>query len=368
MIRQLRNKILLPFLLLAPLSSAAWAQTAQQKTVMQKVAGVYESGFEYMDAGDFIKSAAAFRQCGEAVEANTGLQQFKVGTSGMTFGRLGEVCYDLLRMGNLDLLAQNAAGTQKVRDYMAQLKTLKGEECYQIANYLIAQYPALQHAMIGGKTVGKLEKECQGQVLAGQPITDGEKARAQEFVPLIQELSKLRSELKAALTKAEKSDPEILAKYKLIQGLKNRAEGMVARVAVADGDASLRRVSVGGMTLGALIDDLKKAQQETARAFVPLKTKADAAFDRQDKVVMAQLPKVLKGDKLTIYKRQGIPSDFSGGPVFSKNGVYSGDGVAVAKDIGSATLWYYNDNGNGCTYKYWFNGNTVSKVEKPYGC
>ncbi|RJF72575.1 hypothetical protein D3875_14515 [Deinococcus cavernae] len=362
----MQKKTILSLLLLSSLSGVALAQTAQQKATISQVIRVYNSGFDAMDAGDFVKAAAVFTQCGQMVDANSGMRNLKTDDSGETFGEMGALCYSLVRAGSLELLAQNASASQKVRDYMTQLKTLKGEECYQIASYLGAQYPALKYAMINGKTVGAITARCQGEVLAGQPVTNAERQEAQQFAPLVPQLAKLRSDFKAAQGRPEKTDRDVLLKYQGLLSASNRAQEMAAMVAATD--ASTRRASLGSTTLGALVDDISRVSLETGKAFNTFKPKAKGAFDRQEAAAKTELSRILKGDKLSIYRRQGLPSSNSGNPTFASNGIYSADGKALAKEIAASTLWFYNDKGNGCTYKYWFNGHTVSKVEKPYGC
>lgn len=343
------------------------AQTTAEKTVMNQVIKAINNGFETLDAGDYAKSYAHFTECTTLIDGNPDIKKQPFGDDGRTFANALDTCRAMTE-GGLKLLSWDNVSAQRMRNYLKQLESLSGQACYEMADAILTEAPALSEAYTKGEiTVAKRRAECEKEMLADMPVSSVDQEEAQSLAALVPEIAKVRADLTAAQNLPEKTDADILQKYKLLDGLRIRSQDLMSNTALSD-TATVRRIPVGNTTAGAIIDDAAQIQKQIAQALAPLKAKSDAAFDRQDAEVKVELPKLLKDDKLSIYKRQGIPSDFSGGPIFSKNGVFSGDGKAVAKDIASATLWYYGDNGKGCTYKYWFNGDTMSKVEKPLGC
>ncbi len=361
------KKLTLALLTLTTMSASVVAQNAAEKSAIQQLDKSYNAGFDALDAMNFSQSYSFFKQCTDIVKANPGLKKINEPGANGTYGDNADVCQGMID-GGLFELADDKVNSDRMRDYLTQLKTLQGEDCYKMADAIISENPALAQVRVNGKIVGQIRKQCETAMVAANPADAGQAATMQQkYAPLTAQLAKVNANFKAAMNRPEKTQGDVLQKYQAARTAAQAIENLYFQIQYDDQPTN-RAIKLGSGTVGSFIDDVRKSLAAANSSVTTLKVKADKAFGAQDAVVKAELPRILRGDKLAIYTRLGIPSDYSGGPVASKNGVYSGDGKSVAKDISTSTLWYYNDNGQGCTYKYWFGGNTVSKVEKPYGC
>lgn len=259
---------------------------------------------------------------------------------------------------------------QFVQDNYNNLK-----KCIDGISEAIKKYPEFRDFtnIKDGPTAAQVLASCQqkfGPVKAAydKQVKQAAQANAARYAQLAAAFQKAQQLAQSAIARPEKTNTDILLKYRDLKSAVDNLESVALTFNSYDEEPNANITMIGNLPVQQFKTKWKATYAAASAALKKIQPRADKAFDQQDAQVQANMPKLVAGDKLAVFKRFGIPSNWAGGPTFSKYGIYSGDGVAIAKDIASSTMWYYADRGNGCDYKYYFSKNTVSKVEKPLGC
>ncbi|WP_197474685.1 hypothetical protein [Deinococcus puniceus] len=250
----------------------------------------------------------------------------------------------------------------------AQLLT----DCAKVVRNGLKLYPDLSDLPVdgGSVTIEDAGKDCEARLVGAQKVVGAANGTA------LTELGKLKSTYEGYLKTYEKAaarpgktDVDVLLKFRDLRSAAHLLADVASIIEETATKSTLPGTTkLGNTTVKALVDATEASRAKAEAAVKAIKPAADRIFDKQYAQLVAAMPKQAGGERLKIFTRQGIPADWNGGPVFSKYGIYSADGVALAKDIATATKWFYGANSSGCTYIYTFNKNVVVKVEKPIGC
>lgn len=246
-------------------------------------------------------------------------------------------------------------------------------DCVNAVRNGLKSFPALADVMItqgDDFTNAEVGEDCAARLVVAQKVLAKANATA------LTELGKLKSTYEGhlktfaqAAARPNKTDLDVLLKYRDLKSAAYWLADVATKVKDTASDSTLPGTTkLGSTTVKALVDATETSRAKAEDAVKAIKPAADRVFDKQYAQVLATMPKLAGGDRLNVFMGHGIPSDWKGGPVFTKYGIYSADGVALAKDIATATQWFYGADSSGCTYIYSFNKNTVVRVEKPLGC
>lgn len=248
------------------------------------------------------------------------------------------------------------------------------QRCLSIIDSALKQHPefAKEQYFSTGMTIGEFREAC----VKGQATLDAQ--RQQKTQDALASLNKLKpnydalmKSLASAEAMPDKTNPQILMKYRAYREMRESFDSLISGINAAIGglsSADLSNSKVGSVPLATFLSQFQTAYKRYDSKRQELDRKSDAAFDAQDAQINATLPKLISGERLAVFKRRGIPYTWKGGPTLAKNGIYSGDGTLIAKDLAAATQWLYRENSQGCFYYYTFSKNAVVKLEKPIFC
>jgi hypothetical protein len=246
--------------------------------------------------------------------------------------------------------------------------------CFNTADGLLKSYPDLARANVnegaaGTAVLGGQVKERCATAFEKSTYASGQMrgSASQDVLKLKGKLDQLMARVKTLRAQKEGTAGEIMVKERDLKKVQDEFQ-ILSDTSSPYREADVRDVKVGNTTAGAVLDQIAAASKQVNGMMAVLGPKADAAYDKQDAQLRVTMLKSAKGERLAVFKLRGIPYSWSGGPTFSKNGVYSGDGVALAKDLMGATTWLYRENSEGCHYYYTFSGNSVVKLDKPPLC
>ncbi|MFB9995178.1 hypothetical protein ACFFLM_24845 [Deinococcus oregonensis] len=378
-------------LLLLP-SSAALAATATEENTMFNAYMDAKKGDQYLDRSLINFAQEQYVSCANALEpllkANPGLGSEQVPNSNpvRTAKYVSDYCASQVKLyGSLSspeaqsVQASISSAYSKARAIVlgdahndaARAKLLT--DCVNVVRSGLKSFPSLADVMItqgDDFTNAEVGQDCAARLVAAQKVVGTTNAAA------LSELGKLKSTYEGylktygkAAARPGKTDLDVLLKYRDLKSAAYLLADVATKVENTASDSTLPGATkLGSTTVKAFVDATEASRAKAEAAVKAIKPAADRIFDKQYAQLVAAMPKQAGGERLKVFIGHGIPSDWNGGPVFTKYGIYSADGVALAKDISTATKWFYGADSSGCTYIYSFNKNVVVKVEKPLGC